>query len=123
MCGVLCETPSYEGVKLLSNFKISNKMTYQNAVSSAPVVLVEFYASWCPHCQRMMPVVDDVKALLGDGVPVVQLDIDENTEAANAADVQSVPTFIIYRDGKEVWRHSGEIDGNSLYGKVNSFSK
>lgn len=96
-------------------------MTYEKTISSAPVVLVEFYASWCPHCQRMMPIVAQIKELLGD-VPVVQLDIDQNDAAANAAEVESVPTFIVYKDGSEVWRHSGEIDGNDLLAKVQSFA-
>lgn len=96
-------------------------MTYEKTLSSAPVVLVEFYASWCPHCQRMMPIVAQIKELLGD-VPVVQLDIDQNDAAANAAEVESVPTFIVYKDGSEVWRHSGEIDGNDLLAKVQSFA-
>ena len=85
------------------------------------MVLVEFYASWCPHCQRMMPVVEQVKELLGDSVPVIQLDIDENKDAANEAEVESIPPFLVYRDGREEWRHSGEIDGNDLLAKVQSY--
>lgn len=96
-------------------------MTYENAIGSAPVVLVEFYATWCPHCQRMMPVVKQVKELLGDSVPLYQLDIDKDSEAADAAEVETVPTFIIYKDGREEWRHSGEIDGNILLAKVQSY--
>lgn len=89
-------------------------MTYNDVTKSAPVVLVEFYATWCPHCRHMMPVVDQLKDLVGDSVPVIQLDIDENEESANDAQVNSVPTFIVYRDGRETWRHSGEIDGQAL---------
>ena len=89
-------------------------MTYNDVTESAPVVLVEFYATWCPHCRHMMPVVDQLKKLVGDSVPVIQLDIDENEESANDAQVNSVPTFIVYRDGRETWRHSGEIDGQAL---------
>lgn len=96
-------------------------MNYEKTISQAPVVLMEFYADWCPHCQRMMPVVAQVKELLGGGVPVVQLDIDDNNDEANAAEVESVPTFIVYKDGTEVWRHSGEIDGKDLLAKVQSF--
>ena len=96
-------------------------MTYTTAINQAPVVLVEFYTSWCPHCQRMMPVVEQVKELLGDSVPVIQLDIDENKDAANEAEVESIPTFLVYRDGREEWRHSGEIDGNDLLAKVQSY--
>lgn len=89
-------------------------MTYTDATKSAPTVLVEFYATWCPHCRRMMPVVEQLKELVGKSVPVIRLDIDENEESADEAKVNSVPTFIVYRDGREVWRHSGEIDGQAL---------
>ena len=98
-------------------------MTYSDVIKSDNVVLVEFYASWCPHCQRMMPVVAKVKELLAGRVPVYQFDIDQNNESAEEAGVNSIPTFIIYRDGTPVWRQSGEIDGEALLGKVESFMK
>ncbi|MCM1520609.1 MAG: thioredoxin family protein [Lachnoclostridium sp.] len=96
-------------------------MTYDQAISEKSVMLVEFFATWCPHCQRMMPVVAEVKELLDGNAGVLQLDIDQNQEAADAENVNSVPTFIIYKDGEEQWRHTGEIDGNALFNKVNSY--
>lgn len=96
-------------------------MTYDTAINEAPVVLVEFYASWCPHCQKMMPVVDQIKELLDGQVPVIQLDIDNNKELSSQERVESIPTFIVYREGREQWRHSGEIDGNDLLAKVQSY--
>lgn len=98
-------------------------MNYTDIINQAKVVVVEFYATWCPHCQKMMPVVEQVKELLGSSVPVVQLDIDKNNEAADSAEVDGIPTFIIYRDGEEQWRHSGEIDGNALLAKIQSYVK
>lgn len=87
------------------------------------VVLVEFYATWCPHCQRMMPVVAQVEQLLAGKARVAQLDIDKNQEAASEAGVEGIPTFILYVDGKEVWRHSGEIEGEALLAKVQEYIK
>ncbi|PWB01301.1 thioredoxin family protein [Duncaniella muris] len=101
--------------------KLSNIMTYDQEIRSSKVVLMEFYASWCPHCQRMMPVVAQVKELLDGRANVCQLDIDNNKEAAEAADVRSIPSFLIYVDGKEAWRHTGEIDGEVLLSKIESF--
>lgn len=82
------------------------------------VALVEFYASWCPHCKRMMPVVEDVRELLGSRATVYQFDIDENSELATELEVNSVPTFIVYKAGEEVWRGSGEMDGSVLVSHV-----
>lgn len=95
-------------------------MTYTELVNRPGTQLVEFYATWCPHCRRMMPVVEQVKELLDGRAEVTQLDIDQNEDAASEAKAESVPTFIIYRDGAEMWRHAGEIDGEVLLGKVES---
>lgn len=93
-------------------------MTYENAIKESKVTLVEFYATWCPHCKKMAPIVEQVKELLEGQAAVVQLDIDLNQEAADSVDVSGVPTFILYSAGKEIWRHSGEIEGNCLLAKV-----
>ena len=81
-------------------------------------VMVEFYASWCPHCQRMMPVVEDLKALFEGRANIYQFDIDENAEFADSLDVRSIPTFIIYYNGEELWRTTGETEGNVLARKI-----
>ena len=96
-------------------------MTYDEAIKQTPVVLVEFFASWGPHCRKMMPVVDQVKELLDGSAAVIQLDIDENKELAQQEEVEGIPTFIIYSNGEEQWRHSGEIDGNALLAKIQSY--
>lgn len=66
----------------------------------------------------MMPVVEQVKELLDGRVALHQFDIDENSDLANDQGVKSVPTFILYSEGKEVWRHSGEIDAQALIVKI-----
>lgn len=96
-------------------------MEYTQAINSTHVVLVEFYATWCPHCKRMVPVMEQIKELLAGSVDVYQLDIDLNRQLADIEEISSTPTFLIYRDGKEVWRQSGEMDGQLLLSKVESF--
>lgn len=96
-------------------------MNYNEVINSSKVVLVEFYASWCPHCQRMMPIVAQIKELLQGKVNVYQYEIDENAELANEVGADSIPTFIIYKNGKEVWRESGEMDGQALLSKIESY--
>ena len=84
-------------------------------------MLVEFFATWCPHCQRMAPIVEEIRELLAGTAEVVQIDVDKYQEYVQEAGVEAMPTFIIYRDGQEMWRHSGEIDGNVLLSKVQSY--
>ena len=96
-------------------------MDYKELIKSSEVVLVEFYASWCPHCQRMMPVVEQIKELLQGKVNIYQFDIDENANLAESEGADSVPTFIIYKNGKEQWRQSGEMEGQVLLSKIESY--
>jgi thioredoxin 1 len=98
---------------ILTNSTLS-PMDYQQAKKLPGTVLVEFYASWCPHCQRMKPIVARVKEQLKGQTPVYQYDVDKYPEAANKANVESYPTFIVYRDGKEQWRFAGEIAYDDL---------
>ncbi|MDE6479454.1 MAG: thioredoxin family protein [Muribaculaceae bacterium] len=93
-------------------------MNYTEEIKSAPVVLVEFYASWCPHCQKMMPIVADIKTHLADNLKVLQFDIDKNEDLADQEKVQSIPTFILYVDGRQVMRESGEMTEEVLLQKI-----
>lgn len=93
-------------------------MNYTTTIDQQGIVLVEFFATWCGHCARMAPIVEQVKELLAGKAQVVQLDIDKFQEAANEAKVTATPTFILFKDGKEMWRHAGEIDGEVLLAKV-----
>ena len=90
-------------------------------LNSTGVVLVEFFATWCPHCQRMMPIVAAVKEKLGDKAKVVQLDIDKNQALADELGVEGVPTFIVYKDDNEVDRTSGEMPESDLYNFVSQY--
>ncbi|MCM1152432.1 MAG: thioredoxin family protein [Muribaculum sp.] len=96
-------------------------MNYQDLINSKPVVLVEFYATWCPHCRAMMPVVEQIKELLEGQVEVAQLDIDLNEEAAETEDINGTPTFILYKNGRQVWRESGEMEGQYLLSTIQSY--
>ena len=93
----------------------------KDLMNSKGVVLVEFFATWCPHCQRMMPIVADVKQKLEGKAQVVQLDIDKNQALADELGVEGVPTFIVYKDDKEVDRTSGEMPETDLYNFVAAY--
>lgn len=94
---------------------------FNEVINSSPVVLVEFYATWCPHCRAMMPVMDDVKVLVEGRAGVFQFDIDKNRELADSLGVDGIPSLILYDNGKTVWTASGEIDGNAIVSKIEEY--
>ncbi len=96
-------------------------MNYNEEIKSAPVVLVEFFASWCPHCQRMMPIVAQIKEMLEGKANVFQFDIDKNQQLADQENVESIPTFIVYKDGQEMWRQSGEMQADVLLAHIQKY--
>ncbi len=93
-------------------------MDYKETINSSGLVLVEFYATWCSHCKHMMPLMEEVKKKIVGMAEVFQYDIDENEKIADDENVQTLPTFILYKDGKEVWRHSGEMTEEQLISQV-----
>lgn len=83
-------------------------------------VLVEFYATWCPHCKKMMPRIEELKKRMGKRLKIVQWDIDNpsNQDMVEYFRVDSTPTFILFKDGKRLWRDSGERTVDELIGII-----
>ncbi|MBD5209861.1 MAG: thioredoxin family protein [Bacteroidales bacterium] len=94
----------------------------QNALNGAKPVLVEFYADWCPHCKAMMPIVAELKKETADKAVVVQIEGDENADIMNKYHVRSYPTWILFKDGQEAWRDSGEKPLSELKDMINRFA-
>ena len=74
--------------------------------SSIPV-LVDFWATWCGPCRMIAPIVEQIKGELGDKVKVVKMDIDENPSTPMRLGIMSIPTVIIFKDGKPAERTVG----------------
>lgn len=79
-------------------------------------VLLDFYTEWNDASVAMHPVLRDVAAALGDKAKVIKIDVDKNSQLADALRVKGLPTLMIYKSGEMKWRHSGEQDANTLIG-------
>lgn len=79
-------------------------------------VLLDFYTEWNAASTAMHPVLRDVAAALGDKAKIIKIDVDKNTQLAEALRVKGLPTLMIYKDGEMKWRQSGEQDANTLIG-------
>ena len=82
---------------------------FNDLITSNIPVLVDFYAEWCGPCKMMKPILEDVKAMKGEKVRVVKVDVDKHQELAAYYQIQSVPTLMIFKDGKQLWRQSGVL--------------
>lgn len=80
---------------------------YNAAINSSPVVLVDFGAEWCPPCKKMEPVLMDLQQELGAKFKLVKVDGGKDLELMKKENVEALPVFIIYKNGKEVWRQQG----------------
>ncbi|GGG15557.1 thioredoxin [Dokdonia pacifica] len=90
------------------------KSSFQTIISSSPTVLVDFYATWCGPCKTLGPILEQVKEELGDAVKIVKIDVDKNQPLATKYQVRGVPTMILYKNGKQVWRQSGVVPKEQL---------
>lgn len=77
-------------------------------------VLLDFYTEWNEASTAMHPVLRDVAAAVGDKAKIIKIDVDKNTQLAEALRVKGLPTLMIYKKGEMKWRQSGEQDANTL---------
>jgi len=96
-------------------------MTFNEMIQSDKPVLVDFFAEWCGPCKMMSPILKEVKDSLGDSVTIIKVDVDKNPQAAAAYQVQGVPTLIVFKNGKPLWRQSGVVPKNGLINILQQF--
>jgi thioredoxin 1 len=97
-------------------------MTFNELIQSNKPVLVDFFAEWCGPCKVMAPILKQVKQEIGDAASILKVDVDKNPQAAAAYQVQGVPTLILFKEGKVLWRQSGVVPKNGLVGVIQKFS-
>lgn len=95
---------------------------FTDIIQSDKPVLVDFFATWCMPCQAMTPILDELKKRMGDETRILKLDVDKNQGLAQEYDIRTVPTFMIFKEGKSLWRHSGVLQVNELEAKLKEFA-
>lgn len=91
------------------------KKSFQELINSPGMpVLVDFYADWCGPCKTMSPIVEQVASQYNGKLKVIKVNVDNNQAAAQQFRVQGVPTFILFKQGQQVWRQSGAMPANVL---------
>lgn len=78
---------------------------------------------WCGPCHMMKPILENVKQRVGDDATIIKVDVDKNSEIAATYNVTSIPTLIIFQNGKVKWRQAGVIQANQLIQQLNNCKK
>lgn len=98
----------------MSNIEIKSYDEFKEKVIGASVpVLVDFFAVWCGPCKMIAPVIGEI-AENADGYAVYKVNVDELPELAAEYGVSSIPTLIAFRNGKDIERHVGLADKNTI---------
>jgi thioredoxin 1 len=92
---------------------------FGDLIKSKKLVLVDFHAEWCGPCKMLSPIVARVAKQVGDDVRVVKIDVDKNQSIAATLGIRGVPTLVLYKEGKLVWRQSGVIQERDLLLVIN----
>lgn len=96
-----------------------NDQNFETEITSYQgTALVDFFAPWCGPCQAMEPIIEELSDEMKENAKVVKLNVDENPVTAQKFGVMSIPTLIIFKDGKEIERMLGMQTKEELKGKI-----
>ena len=105
-------TASAPAIKLMSMDKL------QSILNTDSLVLIDFHTEWCVPCKKMAPVIEEIEKENAKIVRVVKLDLDAHEGISNEFNITAVPTYLIFKNGVEVWRASGTQTKESIENQI-----
>ncbi len=87
-----------------------SKQQFESLINSDKIVLVDFYAEWCPPCKKMKPYLDEISKDMADKVVVIRIDADNNQTICKELKIDALPVLKIYTAHKLTWTNTGYID-------------
>lgn len=102
----------------MSVLKITSQNFEEEVLKSDKTVLIDFYADWCGPCRMMGPIVEEIANIAGENVKVGKVNVDDNQELAVKFGIMSIPTLIIFKNGKPVESLIGVRDKAEIMGKL-----
>lgn len=87
---------------------------FNEIINANHLVLVDFYADWCGPCKMMSPILKEVKSTLKEDIKIIKINVDQHQDLAAHFMVRGVPTFMLFKTGKMLWRQSGVLSASDL---------
>ena len=97
------------------------KSSFNTIINSAQPVLVDFFADWCSPCKILTPILKQVKKELGNSVKIVKINVDKNELLATKYQIRGIPTMLLFKNGKQLWRQSGVIQKSEIISVINQY--
>ena len=97
---------------------VSKDSFKEMVLESTTPVLLDFYANWCGHCQKLLPLLDEVAVEMDGKLNVMKVNVDENREFAQKFDIKGLPTMLLFKAGSEVDRLIGFMPKEKIIDKV-----
>ena len=98
----------------VANVKQLSMADFKKMITSEKTVLIDFGAAWCPPCKKMEPIIKKIKEESNDQYKVINIDAATQTDLLKELNIEVLPTFLIYKSGKEVWKKEGATSYNDL---------
>jgi thioredoxin 1 len=83
------------------------KANFDTIINDKRPVIIDFHALWCAPCKVQSPILKEIAEELGDRVRVIKIDVDKNSELAGRFHIQGVPTLMIFKNGREIYKQAG----------------
>lgn len=99
----------------MGNTKVVTDANFESEVikSSTPV-LVDFWAEWCGPCKAIAPKLEEIAGEMSSKIKIMKLDVDNNQQTASAYGIRSIPTMILFKDGKPVDQMMGNLPKENI---------
>ena len=102
----------------MSVMNISDSQFEEEVMNSDKLVMVDFWAEWCGPCKALGPKLEEIAAENGDQIKVVKINVDENKETAQKFGIRSIPTMILFKEGKDVETLMGNLPKEDISNKI-----
>lgn len=87
-----------------------NEKEFDDVLKANKYVFVDFFASWCPPCKRLAPVLDELSEAMGDKMAFVKINVDENEKISKHFSIISIPTMIVFKESTPIEKAVGFIE-------------